>query len=342
VTEPANASNAPAAPAPGRPGPARRIVLAVTREVDDMLGRGPWFTHQPIGPNLDPARLAGYYCDFRHKAELPRQAGETAGAAARRVFSGGVIPIAQAGLGTWELLVEGSPREADFLSLADALVAEAVPGPDGHGVAWYTRIPVVKYGLHKPWPSAMGQGEAISVLLRAHQLTGRDEYARVARAAFEPMRLDVARGGTSRRLDGRLVLEEYPTAQPTAVLNGWIFALFGLHELATHAHPPAGDLFDESMAGLLSLLPRYDVGWWSRYSLHEHALADVAKPFYQRLHPVLLRALHLIRPDDRLLLMAERWERQLSRRGLARAAANKLVFRAVREVRAGRPAAAVG
>jgi heparosan-N-sulfate-glucuronate 5-epimerase len=182
----------------------------------------------------------------------------------------------------------------------------------------------------------MGQGEAMSVLLRAHRLTGEARYAEAAAAALEPMLVDVDEGGVARRLDGHLVLEEYPTPGRVAgVLNGWIFALFGLHELGRHAHPPAQDVFAESMHGLLSLLPRYDVGWWSCYSLlHEMGMADLAKPFYQRLHPVMLRALYRIEPDDRLALVAERWQRQLTAPALARSAANKLLYRGVRSRRA--------
>ncbi len=63
----------------------------------------------------------------------------------------------------------------------------------------------------------------------------------------------------ARVLDGALVLEEYPAAQPVAVLNGWIFALFGVHELAVvGGDERARDLFDESFAGLQSL-PHGDI-----------------------------------------------------------------------------------
>lgn len=319
-----------------RPGLAARRALGVVREeLDDLRGRGPLFSPQPLGPNVDPARLAGYHCDFRHKVAIPRRAGEPLAAAAARAYHAGVIPLAQAGLGAWELLLEGRDTRADFLSVADHLLATARPGPGGEGVAWYTDVPVPKFGLDRPWPSAMGQSEAISVLLRAGELTGEARYAEAAVAAFAPFTVDVEAGGVARRLDGHLVLEEYPRpAGPAAVLNGWIFALFGLHELGLGAHRPARELLAASRAGLLALLPRYDAGWWSRYSLLRDAgLDDLAKPFYQRLHPVLLRALHRIAPDARLVAMAERWEGQLTALGLARASGHKLAYRAARSGR---------
>jgi hypothetical protein len=112
--------------------------------------------------------------------------------------------------------------------------------------------------------------------------------------------------------------------------------LLGLHELRTATGSPGADaLFEESVAGLVALLPAYDAGWWSLYSLRRHPRPDLAKPFYQRLHPVMLKAMHLVTGDVRFLAMAHRWEAQMTPAALARVCANKVAFRASR-VRAGR------
>ena len=71
----------------------------------------------------------------------------------------------------------------------------------------------------------MGQGQAASVLLRAHSLTGRAEYLESARGALAPLLTDVEHGGVMRTIDGVGVLEEDPAELPAAVLNGWIFSL---------------------------------------------------------------------------------------------------------------------
>jgi len=250
-------------------------------------------------------------------------------------FAAEVIPVAQTALGYWERALDGEATHDRFLGLADWLVRQAQPGPDG--VVWRTALPLPKYEIAEPWPSAMGQGEAISVLLRAHAHAGEQRYADVAVQALGPMAVDVAEGGVARRIDGHLVLEEYPAARPVAILNGWIFALLGVHELATAGgEPAAAALFEESYAGLLALLPRYDTGWWSLYSLYPHARPDLAKPFYQRLHPVMLDALAMVRPDPRLDAMARRWEAQIGPLPMVRVVADKLVFRAQRELQARR------
>jgi heparosan-N-sulfate-glucuronate 5-epimerase len=311
----------------------RRLASIARSEANDVLGRGAVFGHQPLGRHIDVSGIGGYYCDLRHKAVLADR-HPAAFAHRGRVstpFYAAVVPVAQTALGYWELLLEGHETRGRFLELADWLLRDALPGPDGRGTVWRTPLPIPKYGLEQPWASAMGQSQAISVLLRAHHLTGRRHYLELAEAALVPMTIDVAAGGLCRRIDGRLVLEEYPTTRPCAVLNGWIFALFGTHELASAAgNSKAAALFGESAEGLLALLDRYDAGWWSIYSLHPHRRADLSKPFYQRLHPVLLDALHLIHPDARLPAMARRWEAQLTTASLARAGADKLVFRTVR------------
>lgn len=243
-----------------------------------------------------------------------------------------VIPIAQAALGYWDLKLEGEAVEGDFLHLADWIVGNATPGPGG--MVWRTDFAVPKYGLSPGWTSAMGQSQAISVLLRANLLTGEGKYLELAEAAVGSLLLPVSEGGTQSTIAGHPVLEEYPTERPEAVLNGWIFALIGLHELdLAVGDERARSLFEASADGLIELLPRYDVGWWSLYSLGDHGRPDLAKPFYQRLHPALLEALDLIRPSPRLGEYAQRWRRQDTRRNVLRATLDKLLFRVYREVR---------
>jgi len=308
---------------------------SATREVQAgwaaLAGRTVAFTDERPGSHVDPSGLGGFYIDFSHKAIHAR---ETGGGMPRDLFGDSiewVIPVAQAALGFWELKLEGHDTDREFLRLTDWLVSHAAPA--AAGVEWRVDVAVPKYKLGPGWPSAMGQGLAASALLRAHELTGRTEYLDTARDAFGPLTVPVARGGLQSEIDGELVLEEYPTAEPTAVLNGWIFSLLGIHELAM----ATGDeevrrLVDRSASGVVALLPRFDVGWWSLYSLHPHGRPDLAKPFYQRLHAVLLRALHLVRPAAALDGYARRWEEQISALSLARVSVNKVGFRLYRTV----------
>lgn len=297
---------------------------------DELRARGPWFTAVPRGRHFDPEALHGYPCDFSHKGLhvaryhdwLPRD---------RWGLAAAVIPVANAALGLWELHLDGrraggrDPLDG-FVALADWLLDDAEDGPGGQ--VWRTDVAVPKYGVPSGWVSAMGQGLAMSVLVRAHAETGREDHLELARAALGPMEVAVEEGGARRTIDGHPVLEEYPADRPAAILNGWIFALLGLHDLALATGDEAPrTLLERSAAGLVELLPRYDVGWWSLYSLYDHGARDLAKPFYQRLHPLLLDALDLIHADPRLPATARRWEAQLSRPAQARVWLDKVAFR---------------
>jgi heparosan-N-sulfate-glucuronate 5-epimerase len=292
-----------------------------------IAGRSVDFAPQPLGRHIDPAGLGGYYCDLRHKS---RHTSDGIPVDSFGELDDWVIPVAQAALGFWERRLEGEQVDRDFLRLAEWLLEHGEP--DSGGVVWPIAVEVPKYGLGPGWVSAMGQGQAISVLLRAHSLTGRSAYLDTARAARAALFQPVAEGGTQSVIDDHPVLEEYPTARPSAVLNGWIFALFGLHELGVvDDDVTARNLFERSADGLIALLPRYDYRWWSLYSLHD-GRPDLAKPFYQRLHPTLLEALSMIHPDPTLDAYAERWRAQYSRRGVARASLDKLLFRLNRAI----------
>jgi heparosan-N-sulfate-glucuronate 5-epimerase len=310
------------------PGRAAGLVIQTKRAFWSMVGGSLDFSPQPLGRHIDPQRIAGYYSDLSGKTRLSL-------AEMKGTEYDWVIPLAQVALGYWERHLDGEDTGADFLETTAWLVERSEQ--TDVGLVWHCWPAVPKYGLSPGWISAMGQGQAISVLLRAHALTGEDRYLQLAEQAFGPLRLPVAEGGAQRELEGVTVLEEYPTTKPCAVLNGWIFALWGVHELSLVSEDPEPrQLFERSAAGVVELLPRYDNGWWSLYSLYDHGRPDLAKPFYQRLHPVMLEGLGLITGDERLRQYAERWRAQDTRLGVARAAADKLVFRAARALHARR------
>lgn len=90
--------------------------------------------------------------------------------------------------------------------------------------------------LIAPWYSAMGQGQALSAFTRMYETTGEPKWKEAADRTFISL-LQAPNGDApfSSRVDaqGRLWLEEYPrypVENSEMVLNGHIFALFGLHD----------------------------------------------------------------------------------------------------------------
>jgi hypothetical protein len=119
---------------------------------------------------------------------------------------------------------------------------------DGGGVAEFS-----------PWISALSQGQAISELMRAYQLSGSPRYLRAALHALTPF-LHPAPAGVTSWWGGHRWYEEYPAAQSQCfhVLNGFMFALVGLHDLAPRSLT-AWRLWRAGVRGLIAHVQSFDV-----------------------------------------------------------------------------------
>lgn len=188
--------------------------------------------------------------------------------------------------------------------------------------------------LKAPWLSCMAQGEGISVLVRAFVLTREELYLERARQALAPLRRPIASGGVRSRIAGRWAfLEEYPSPSPAHVLNGFLFALIGIHDLMRVA-PDAGDAigFQELVETLEANLTGWDLGYWSAYDLSRGpaARANVTTLAYHRLHIAQLRYLGEVCGRSAFTEMAARWacnsESLVSR---VRALSGKFLYRAL-------------
>jgi heparosan-N-sulfate-glucuronate 5-epimerase len=119
---------------------------------------------------------------------------------------------------------------------------------DGGGVAEFA-----------PWISALSQGQAISELMRAYQVSGSSAYLRAALHALNPF-LHLAPAGVTSWWSGHRWYEEYPAAQSQCfhVLNGFMFALVGLHDLAPRSLT-AWRLWRAGVRGLIAHVQSFDV-----------------------------------------------------------------------------------
>jgi heparosan-N-sulfate-glucuronate 5-epimerase len=207
---------------------------------------------------------------------------------------------------TW-LRSAGEHDQRRFLRLADWFVEHQAE--DG---CWYAQADVPLYGLRAPWPSAMAQGRGISVLTRAWQCTSEERYIEGARRALVAFSAPAERGGIADNCDGRITYEEYPAQPAPHVLNGMIFALFGVWDLVrAQAHDErAAAIFEAGVATVEALLPRYDTGWWSLYDLYHLEVASPPNPctaHYHDIHVKQLRVMHAITGRDAFGAFARRW-----------------------------------
>jgi hypothetical protein len=194
-----------------------------------------------------------------------------------------------------------------FLHLADWFIEHQAD--DG---CWYAQKHVPTYRLRAPWPSAMAQGRVLSVLMRAWQCTSDERYISSARRGLAAFLVPVGQGGVVGAYDGQITYEEYPAQPAPHVLNGMIFALFGLWDMIRaapdDAHPR--EIFKRGVATVEGLVPLYDTGWWSLYDLYHLEVPTPRNPataHYHDIHIKQLRVMHAITGRAPFDEFARRW-----------------------------------
>ena len=311
----------------------RRIFGAYLTPTQSQL---TFWHEQPALSQFDPSRLGPYYMTFEQKADyggIYDSSGipmlDYLGAIGPQYNP---IAIAQYGLGNFNLyLKSGEPRRRErFLKAADWLGAHLEKNPGGfwvwnHHFDFEYRTP-----LRAPWYSGLAQGQGISLLLRAHAETGNAAYLDAAIRGFECMTVGVDQGGVMfTDSQGYRWIEEYIVSPPTHILNGFMWASWGVYDLAVASSDErAGKLWSDSLATLKANLHRYDTGYWSLYEQSGTRMKMMASPFYHRLHIVQLRVMAKLSGDALFAEFADRWERyQQSRVKRSRALVYKGVFK---------------
>src|SRR5262249_30375255 len=146
------------------------------------------------------------------------------------------VSIAQLGLGAWQV------GEEAWLPVVAAASDWFAAQLDEQGLIAYLYPEPYASGLEPPWHSAMAQGEAASLLVRAAHALDRPELAERARLAVAPL-LDERSELVVQTPQGP-TLEEYPTTPATHALNGWMFALWGVCDVGLGGDEHARDAFD--------------------------------------------------------------------------------------------------
>jgi len=223
------------------------------------------------------------------------------------------VTIAQYALGNYDeyLRTQDSRYLKRFFGSADWLVKNLVEYRSGLW-GWINDHDKMVYNLKKPWLSALSQGQALSVLVRAYQETNDQVYRDTGQKALKAFKVPVAKGGLLAKWQGLDYYEEYPSQTPSFVLNGFIFALWGLWEFYLVTKNTEAKVYYK--AGLKTLersLPEYQVSYlnWSRYDLYPFKVTDIASIFYHKLHIQQLRAMTVLTGNKLFKQQADIWEK---------------------------------
>jgi hypothetical protein len=288
------------------------VVLGVTvywwRRIHRYVRAGEF---EERGEHGGPVSL--YYLDHRSAARFPSGPLDREGVILVKMkeverFIYYPITIAQYGLGHYELFVETGNQfhRRTFLRQAEWIRAQAVER-DG-GLVWEHAFQHPFYGMPVGWVSAMAQGQCISLLLRAYLETNDSSFLDTASRSLGAFEAEVGSGGVMRRTEhGGDFYEEYPSEPPSFVLNGFVFSLWGLYE---HNKLTKSErslrLFKRGIQGLKDMLPKYDLGYWSRYDLFP-ANDRPAAPSYHRIHVRQLRVLAGMTGEEMFSRTARSW-----------------------------------
>jgi heparosan-N-sulfate-glucuronate 5-epimerase len=206
------------------------------------------------------------------------------------------IAIAQYGLARFNAwCVSRSPdAERSWRAAAEWLSTHLTPNAHGvpvwmHHFDWPYRVT-----LRHPWYSGLAQGNGVSMLVRAAAETHDAKFAAAAHDAFGPLLRRIEEGGVLHAdSSGDVWIEEYIVPGPTHILNGFIWALWGVRDYAWWAdRDDAWRLWHACVRTIERRLSAYDTGWWSLYELAPAGRRRMlASPYYHRLHVTQLQVL---------------------------------------------------
>jgi len=276
-------------------GPECRRLLEIRPKGIDYTSRklGPYpYPYEKTAPHRDEEAIV----EWRYPGRAPLRA---------------TTIISQYALTLWgKLCYKDDPDiRADFLRHADALVARQTLG-DPHDGCWLQEHKQDYYWPHEvPYASAMCQAQGISVLLRAHQITGHERYLQACQRAMLIFEKSVAGGGVrSDYPDGKVFFEEYCLSPfYSHTLNGLIYTLIGLEEMARVTdHPRARHWYERGVETLArpQVLDRYDLGYASTYDQLPSRLLAYD---YHAVHCCLLMCLFDMTGREVFKETAERW-----------------------------------
>lgn len=267
-----------------------------------FTGKSILHVNQNYGTQFQPGVLKGYFNNMTEKVLMDPKLLDSDDIPTVVDEKSNIIefPVAifQYGLGAYDLFLKTNDNKyfRKFMKCVQwALEKQEENGAWNNFFFYYPEHP---YG-------AMCQGEGISLLARAYTVTKDDCYIKAAKKALAFMLKPVEHGGTTLYFDDKPCFLEY--SHRSAVLNGWIFAFFGLYDyLLIDSNGEYDGLISKALSEIEEELPEFIGKFWSLYDLE----GKIASPFYHNLHIAQMKALYEVTNNEIFYKTMNRWERQ--------------------------------
>lgn len=187
--------------------------------------------------------------------------------------------------------------------------------------------------LRAPWYSGLSQGAGISLLARMYTCTRDNRYLEAAKKAYDSFKLPISEGGVIYTdKNGDSWIEEAISESPTHILNGFLWALWGIWDFyLLEGEDEVKALFDNLTGTLERNLHLYDTGYWSLYELAGLKMKMLASSYYHSLHIVQLSITARITGKEIFNRFSRTWaeyadNRMLRLRATVYKAAFKLIY----------------
>lgn len=268
-----------------------------------LSGKSVFHVNQDIGKHFDKNHIRGYYNNMIEKVTKAPEYVDSDSMPSLKIENGidflFPVGIFQYAFGLLDLYYETNDKRYinKFKDCADWAIAHQLKFGAWDNFSYY--YPNNPYG-------AMAQGEGASLLVRAYILFNNIKYLDAAKKAIDFMLIDKNHGGCTSYERNQVVLLEYPHRK--AVMNGWIFAWWGLYDyvLVTHEESNYRELMNKSCKSLMETLPQFKNSYWSIYDLE----GRIASPFYHNLHIAQMQAMYILTGETIFKNYAETWIKQ--------------------------------
>jgi heparosan-N-sulfate-glucuronate 5-epimerase len=221
------------------------------------------------------------------------------------------VNIAQYGFILHDSWLENTSEE--YLSVMKACLKQlmALESEENDCIFWREPCASDRYNLKSNWTSAMSLGECMSFYLRMYQITNESKILQKCDKIYNSTQVSVQENGV-KVIDknGDWWLEEYPSTASSHVLNGFIYAVFGLvdYQRVKKSEKVQLDL-NKYYKTLVKNISLYNVGYWSIYDLH---YKELVKYYYQKnVHIPQLDALYRLTKHEEFHQMAKKWRKTI-------------------------------
>lgn len=175
-----------------------------------------------------------------------------------------------------------------------------------NGKAYYPyRFEFPAYKQKNPWYSALAQANILNAVYLRYEY-GKDlQWLMLAKQTLAALIPDAEFRLGYYTTKGGIWFAEYPSEQPSDVLNGMMAVLIELHSFYSKTSDSlALDLFNKGYSALVEKLPEFDSFYGSKYDL-TGTLASMA---YHQMHIDQLQQIIAIKPNPILEKYKSRWQ----------------------------------